>query len=48
MKLRYKLLIALAIFSLFAIHRISSDCYVVDGAATTRVYCEILDNRESY
>ncbi len=42
------LLIALITFIVCRSCQVISDCYERDGAAVARVYCDILDDRESY
>lgn len=42
------LLIATLIIVVYLICRIADDCFETDGAATARVYCDILDDREAY
>lgn len=42
------LLIATLIIILYLVCQIADDCFETHGAATARVYCEILDDREAY
>lgn len=42
------LLTIVVITIIYGLTKIVNDCYEYDGAASARVYCEILDDRESY